>query len=69
MIVHFYVSSLQLEGREHDKQTLCMGKSINSKELSSKKGGLICGGTEFYTVSFNYFTTLGKASCYLKSYY
>jgi len=46
-----------------------MRKPMKSKELSSKKEGLIIGGTEFYTVPFNYFTTLGKASCFLKPYY
>ena len=46
-----------------------MGISTNSKELSSKKEGLISGGTEFYTVPFNYFTMLGKTSCYLKPCY
>jgi hypothetical protein len=46
-----------------------MGKPIKSKELSSKKKFLIRGGTEYYAMSFKYFTTLGKASCYLKPYY
>jgi hypothetical protein len=45
-----------------------MGKSINSKELSSKNEGLISGDTELYAVNFNYSTTLGKATRCLKLY-
>jgi len=47
MFVHVYVSSLQLGGTERDKQMLCMGKSTKSKELSSRKEGLISRGTDF----------------------
>jgi hypothetical protein len=67
MFIYDDVSSPQLG--EQDKQMLCMGESINSKELPCKEEVLVSGGTEIYTALFNYHTTLGKASCYRKPYY
>jgi len=36
----------------------CVGRSINSKELSCKKEGFTSGCTEFYAIILNYFTAL-----------